>query len=96
MSEFTITKRQGLIVYFRSRRVARAIAHLGHLMYVSKHDHYLLLYVNQSDADEVRQKISAMKAVKKVIPSRLSELDPTVSDLESTGIYKMHDEDDKK
>ena len=96
MSDFTITKRRGLIVYFRRRRVARAVAHYGHLIYVSKHDHYLVLYVNQDDADKIRQKIAEMKAVSKVIDSHLQGLDPTVSDLESTGIYKKHDEDENK
>jgi uncharacterized protein YlbG (UPF0298 family) len=96
MSDFAITKRQGLIVYFRSRRVARSIAHLGHLLYVSKHDHYLVLYVNETDAETVRQQLLKMKAVRKVVDSKLNELDPTVSDLESTGIYKKHDEDENK
>lgn len=96
MGDFAITKRKGLIVYFRSRRVAQTIAHLGHLFYVSQHDHYLVLYVNERDAQEVRQKILAMKAVRKVVDSRLADLDPTVSDLESTGIYKKHDEDENK
>jgi uncharacterized protein YlbG (UPF0298 family) len=96
MSDFAITKRQGLIVYFRNRRVARAVAHYGHLIYVSKHDHYLVLYVNQSDTTDVVKKLNAMKAVRKVINSHLSELDPTVSDLESTGVYKKHDEDENK
>lgn len=93
MTNFSITPRQGLIVYFNNRRVIRRISHYGRILYVSKHNQYAVLYVNKKQSSEIVDKLTQLNQVRKVELVRWHELDPNVSDLESTGIYKKHDED---
>lgn len=93
MADFSITPRQGLVVYFNNRRVVRRIGRYGRMVYVSKHDHYAILYVNKDQSDNISAKLNELHQVRKVVPVYWHDLDPTVSDLESTGLYKKHDED---
>ena len=89
-----ITKRRGLIVYFTSRRVVRAVRKIARVVYVSKHQHYLVVYVNENELAAKKKALADLRAVKKVVESYLPEVDPDVVDLEQTGLYKSHDEDD--
>lgn len=91
---FQLTKRRAVIVYFAGRRAPRSLPHYGQLRYVSKHFHYAVLYVNQDEYEEVTERIQRLRAVKHVISSARPDLDPTLTDLEQTGLYKQHDEDD--
>ena len=93
MTDFSITARQGLVVYFNSRRVVRRIGRYGRLIYVSKHNHYAIIYVNKDESDEISDKLNQLHQVRRVELVKWHDLDPTVSDLESTGIYKKQDED---
>lgn len=93
---FNLTPRRALIVYINGNRVIRALRHYGLIEYVSRRMHYVVLYVNQKDVTELSDKISHLRAVRKVEQSARPDLDPTLSDLELTGVYQPHDEDDKK
>ncbi|WP_076462189.1 YlbG family protein [Limosilactobacillus caccae] len=93
---FNLTPRRALIVYTNGNRVVRALRHYGIIEYVSRRMHYVVLYVNQADVDEVQAKISHLRAVRRVEVSARPDLDPTLADLELTGVYQLHDEDDKK
>ncbi|MFR0771917.1 MAG: DUF2129 domain-containing protein [Limosilactobacillus pontis] len=55
----------------------------------------MILYVDQDQIDTVKNKISHLRAVRRVEESVRPDLDPTLTDLEMTGLYKLHDEDDK-
>lgn len=57
--------------------------------------HYVVLYVNQDDITQVKERLIKLRAVRHVLESARPDLDPTLTDLEQTGLYKMHDEDDK-
>lgn len=92
---FEITQRQGLIVYINNSHVLRRIRHYGHIIYVSKRMHYVVLYVNQDQLNQIEQSLVNLHNVTKVIKSQLPNLDPTVFNLESTGLYKKNDEDKK-
>lgn len=93
---FNLTPRRALIVYINGNRVIRALRHYGTIEYVSRRMHYVVLYVNQKDVDELSQKINHLRAVRRVELSARPDLDPTLADLELTGVYRLHDEDDKK
>lgn len=92
---FTLTKRRALIVYISGKRVVRTLHHYGAVRYVSKRMHYVVLYVNQDDITQVKERLIKLRAVRHVLESARPDLDPTLTDLEQTGLYKMHDEDDK-
>lgn len=96
MVMFNLTSRRALIVYINGNRVIRALRHYGIIDYVSRRMHYVVLYVNQADVDELSNKISHLRAVKRVEESARPDLDPTLADLELTGVYQPHDEDDRK
>lgn len=91
---FNLTKRRAIIVYYNGRRVLRSLHHYGQLRYVSKRFHYAILYINQDHYDEVKERVQNLRAVKHVLSSARPDLDPTLTDLEETGLYKQHDEDD--
>lgn len=91
---FNLTKRRAIIVYYNGRRVLRSLHHYGQLRYASKHFHYAILYVNQDRYDEIKERVQHLRAVKRVINSARPDLDPNLTDLEQTGLYKQHDEDD--
>lgn len=93
---FNLTPRRALIVYIHNHRVLRALRHYGQIEYVSRRMRYVVLYVDQADVDLVTEKISHLQAVKGVTQSARPDLDPQLTDLELTGIYRLHDEDDKK
>lgn len=91
---FTLTKRRALIVYISGKRVVRTLQHYGAIRYVSKRMHYVVLYVNQEDLTDIKARLQKLRAVRHVLESARPDLDPTLTDLEQTGLYKMHDEDD--
>ncbi|WP_295730084.1 YlbG family protein [uncultured Limosilactobacillus sp.] len=91
---FSITKRQGLIIYVKNAHVIRRLRHYGHVIYFSRRFHYVILYVNQTEVNEMKDKILALRAVKDVQLSEWPNIDPTVFRLTNAGIYKKNDEDE--
>ncbi|MDD6432464.1 MAG: YlbG family protein [Lactobacillaceae bacterium] len=92
---FKLTDRRALVVYINGNRVVRTLRHYGIVRYVSKRMHYVILYVDQDQVEQLKTKIGHLRAVRAVEESMRPDLDPTLTDLEMTGLYKMHDEDDK-
>lgn len=92
---FKLTARRALVVYINGNRVVRALRHYGIVRYVSRRMHYVILYVDQDQIEAVKAKIGHLRAVRKVEESIRPDLDPTLTDLKMTGLYKLHDEDDK-
>ncbi|MEY8442013.1 YlbG family protein [Lactobacillaceae bacterium 24-114] len=91
-----LVARRSLIIYFHGKRVIKNFHHYGSVRYVSKRLHYAIIYVDQEKYAEAKDQIKGLKAVNKVIDSVLPDLDPTLTTLEQTGLYKQHDEDDKE
>lgn len=91
---FTLTQRRALIVYINGKRIIKTLSHYGAVRYVSRRMHYAVLYVNQDQLNTTKERLNKMRAVRRVIESQRPDLDPTLTDLEETGLYKMHDEDD--
>lgn len=92
---FKLTARRALIVYINGNRVIRTLRHYGMVRYVSRRMHYVVLYVEQDQVTAVTDRLKKLRAVRRVEQSYRPDLDPTLTDLEMTGIYKLHDEDDK-
>lgn len=89
-----LTPRRALIVYISGSKALRALRRYGIIRYVSKKMHYVVLYIDRADTDRLSEKLSQLKAVKKVVPSPRPEIDPLLSDLRTSGLYHTTDEDD--
>ncbi|MBF0778618.1 YlbG family protein [Streptococcus cuniculi] len=72
---FEKQERVSLAVYLHYNRDARKLNQYGDIIYHSRRLRYLLLYVNQENADSVMTNLKKEKFVKKVILSYLKELD---------------------
>lgn len=93
---FELVSRRALIVRINSNRVIRSLRQYGLVRYVSRHMHYVVLYVNQDEVETVTDRLEKLRAVRYVKLSYRPDLDPTLTDLEMSGVYKLHDEDDKE
>lgn len=89
-----INHRRALAVYFRSRRAIRAIRHYGRLIYVSKHMHYAVLYVDDAKAADQTEKLLALRQVTAVKSSPRPEIDPELTDLKSMMDFHKDEEDE--
>ena len=93
---FKLTARRALIIYISGSRVIRTLRHYGMVRYFSRRMHYVVLYVDQDQITAVTDRLKKLRAVRRIEQSYRPDLDPTLTDLEMTGIYKIHDEDDKE
>ena len=93
---FKLTARRALVAYINGNHVVRTLRHYGIVRYVSRRMHYVILYVDQDQIEQLKAKIGHLRAVRSVEESARPDLDSTLTDLEITGLYKMHDEDDKQ
>jgi len=58
--------RQGIIVWFQHRKNLKQIRKYGHIIYVSRKQKYVVLYVNQDDIEQVETAFLKMPFVSKV------------------------------
>lgn len=58
--------RQGIIVWFQHMKNIKQIKRYGHLIYVSRHLKYAVLYVNQDDVEDKQEKLNRLPFVSKV------------------------------
>lgn len=89
-----LTPRRALIVYINGSKVVKSLRRYGIVRYVSKKMHYVVLYIDRESTAAVSDKLSHLKAVRKVVQSPRPEIDPLLSDLKDTGLYHSTDEDD--
>lgn len=93
---FELIPRRALIVRISSNRVVKNLRRYGLVRYVSRRMHYVVLYVDQAKIPEITEHLRRLRAVRSVEQSYRPDLDPTLTDLEETGVYRLHDEDDKE
>ncbi|MGM9892467.1 YlbG family protein [Limosilactobacillus sp.] len=93
---FELTPRRALIVRISSNRAVRSLRHYGLVRYVSRRMHYVVLYVDQEKIPEITARLKKLRAVRSIELSYRPDLDPTLTDLEETGLYRLHDEDDQE
>lgn len=66
---FTMTDRQGLIVYVHQLKHAKSLRKYGHVHYISRKQKYVVMYCNQEDIEAVEQKLQRLPFVKGVVQS---------------------------
>ena len=93
---FKIRPRRGLIVYLNSMKTVKSLRRYGHVQYSSRRMHYVVLYVDEENIANTIEKLRQLRNVRKVMQSNWPEIDPELTDLEVTGLYKKHDEDEKE
>ena len=54
---FELVSRCALIVWINSNRVIRSLRRYGLVRYVSRHMHYVVLYVNQDEVETVTDRL---------------------------------------
>lgn len=91
---FELTKRQGLIVHINNKHVLRRLRHYGHIMYVSKRLHYVVLYVNQTSVAKIQMELEQLHNVTEVERSQWPNIDPTVFRLVNAENDQKKNEDD--
>ena len=78
---FKLIARRALVVYINGNRVVRTLRHYGIVRYVSRRMHYVILYVDQDQIEQLKAKIGHLRAVRSVEESARPDLDPTLTDL---------------
>ncbi|TFB23351.1 DUF2129 domain-containing protein [Filobacillus milosensis] len=61
-----MVKRQGLVVWIKHHKYAKRLRRYGHMIYSSRKQKYLLLYVDQDQVEDVIEQIQRLNFVKKV------------------------------
>ncbi|MBB6455004.1 uncharacterized protein YlbG (UPF0298 family) [Salirhabdus euzebyi] len=64
-----LTKRQGLVIWLRNMKNVRKLRKYGHMIYASKKQKYILIYVNQDEIEDYMKTIEELPFVTKVEPS---------------------------
>lgn len=72
---FEKTKRLGIIVYLYYNRDARKLNKYGRVLYHSHRMRYLVIYVDQTEAEAVVEELQNLKFVKEAVPSYLDDID---------------------
>ncbi len=73
-NEYGIIPRQGLIVWLSDTRQAKQLERYGNLHYVSKKQHYAVLYVQFEKTDELMKQIQKLSGIKRVEKSFRNEI----------------------
>lgn len=88
-----ITKRQGLIVWFKQMKNIKQLKRHGHLISVSRKMRYAVIYVDQDQAKDKAIKLERLPFVKKVElslkPFISQEYDNSIKDEAKEYDYKM-------
>lgn len=80
LMEFFRVKRHGLIVWLYTLKQVKNIRKFGHIQYISNRMRYVVLYVNESDKDQVIQSLNRLHFVRKVEESYRDTIDMTWKD----------------
>lgn len=86
MAEY-VEKRSSLIVYVYSTKQIRQLKKYGLIYYVSQKMHYVVMYVNTDNYDWIKEKIGALRIVKKIESTpyqKLSDYFSTTKSFEDT------------
>ncbi|WP_125582862.1 YlbG family protein [Lacticaseibacillus suibinensis] len=89
---FTITPRQGLVVWVYSLKQSKALRHYGTIIYTSKRMKYVYLYLDQADLTETMAKLKKLRFVKGVSPSQKPFLATEYSG--ETSLAALEDDED--
>lgn len=77
---FEMTERQELIIWVYTLRQLKNLKRFGYIHYVSNRLKYVVMYVDQSEAEEKMQRIQHLHFVRKVELSPRSSIDMTFAE----------------
>jgi uncharacterized protein YlbG (UPF0298 family) len=66
MKNMNIISRTSLIIYLKHMKHERQIRKFGHIVATNKQKKYVVLYVNEADADDVVNKLMKLKYVRNI------------------------------
>ena len=78
--EFTVVKRQELIVWLYTLKQLKTVRKFGYVHYVSEKMKYAVLYVNADQVDEVMKQLNRYHFVRSIELSHRDEIDMTFKD----------------
>ncbi|PKR78513.1 hypothetical protein CEY16_01795 [Halalkalibacillus sediminis] len=61
-----ITKRQGIVVWLKNLKYSRKLKRYGHMIYTSRKQKYMLIYINQEDVEDIIKELEDLHFVKEV------------------------------
>lgn len=90
---FVIQKRRGLVVWVYSLRQLKNLKRFGFVHYVSRRLKYVVLYLNESEFEEKKQKIQQLHFVRQVEPSYRPDVEMNFADKIGTKAAYQVDDD---
>lgn len=73
----TLVSRVSLVIYLKHMKHERQIRKYGHIVHANKDQKYVILYVNEADADQIVHKLMQLKYVKHIDGSPYKSLKKT-------------------
>ena len=67
---FKINSTRSLIIYINNNHVIRALRHYGQIDYISRRMHYVVMYVDQSDVEKIKEDKSITRSKKVELSAR--------------------------
>lgn len=61
-----IVARTSLIIYLKHMKHERQVRKFGHIVSVNRQERYVVMYINEDDADQIVDKLMRLKYVKQV------------------------------
>lgn len=66
MDEFKLVSRRALIVYMKQLKYVKQLRRYGSIQYVSRKMKYVVLYVNESEIEQIQKEVETLRGVIKV------------------------------
>ncbi|MCK8616807.1 YlbG family protein [Fructobacillus sp. M158] len=90
---FEMKKRRALYVYMRGLKQVNQLKKFGDIAYISNKMHYVALYVNEEEADDLLIKLKKYRFVKTVKASARPDIDPDLGDQHDDVFFEEYDQE---
>ncbi|KAF1304714.1 MULTISPECIES: YlbG family protein [Enterococcus] len=95
-ANFELIKRRGLVVWVYSLRQLKNLKRLGFVHYVSRKMKYVVIYLNEENFGEMKEKIERLHFVRSVEPSYRPDIEMNFADKIGTrAAYQAEDYDEE-
>ncbi|MHC5248000.1 YlbG family protein [Enterococcus sp. LJL120] len=92
--KFEVQKRRGLIVWVYSFKQLKNLKRFGLVHYLSRRMKYVLLYVNEEDVADIKERIEKLHFVRSVEPSYRPDVEMNFAEKIGTrAAYQMDDDE---
>ena len=86
--DFTVKPRRSLIVYMHSMKQVRQLKRFGLIQYQSRKEHYVVLYMDESQIPAATTKIKKLNFVRRVEPSYRPDVAMNFGERVDQGFFK--------